>query len=426
MRKFTLLLWGVIFYIIPQQANAQETGLFGPLFSQMDSLERDEFLSNLDSLLSGNFTDGDGNLIIGSLGDSLTSTGVIDSLNIMMGGTNPIANIDSLMNQWGAGRDSLTNLFSSGGIDSLSRDTLLGQFDLTSGVWNTNVDSLGGLFTDYRDSLNLGNGISTDGLPSPGIGTIFNDLNTSLDTTATSGLGGFEDVIDDLFSSALFTNLEIAYGRKQTDVGYYGQSYQTGLEATQLVRVGSVPSFDKLWESRWHAMASWTPEEFLTGGGDPTSTNINKDEFAPFVLEFEFASMYNPGFSFGSTAGARVITSLGMEFATYVPAHVDPSNPGSADNVGYTTGFGPQVGTGFATRFGKLTSYATGTFALGRVNGSDEYAYRSMKFEAGTRFGDAINVRYSVGQQDWASDSNKRVNTRQQFTIGLLTDSLFK
>ena len=425
MRKFTLLLWGVIFYAIPQ-INAQETGLFGSLFSQMDSLERDEFLSNLDSLLSGNFTDDDGNLIIGSLGDSLTSTGVVDSLNIMMGDTNQIANLDSLMNQWSEGHDSLTTLFASDGLDSLSRDTLLGQFDFTNGVWNTNVDSLGGIFTDYQDSLNLGNGISTDGLPSPGIGNIFNDLNGSLDSTATTGLGGFEDVINDLFSSALFTNLEIAYGRKEANVEYYGQTYQTGLEATQLVRVGSVPSFDKLWESRWHAMASWTPEEFLTGGGDPTLTNINKDGFAPFVLEFEFASMYNPGFSFGSTAGARVITSLGMEFATYAPAHIDASKPHSLDNVGYTTGFGPQIGTGFATRFGKLTSYATGTFALGRVNGADAYAYRSMKFEAGTRFGDAINVRYSVGQQDWALDANKRVNTRQQFTIGLLTDSLFK
>lgn len=424
MRKFTILIWGIFAFSFTQ-INAQESGLFGSLYGQMDSIERQSFLGNLDSLLSGDFTDDSGELILGNLGNGIIDSGVIDSLNSLRDGSNPISDLDALTSEWGAGRDTLSGFLAGNGIDSTGQADLLGQFDITNSNWDMNTDSLGDIFDDYQDDLDPGSEVNIDGPPSPGIGNIFNDLNNSLDTTATSGLGGFSSVINDLFNSSLFTDLEIAYGRKKADVGYYGTGYSTGMESTQVVRIGSVPSFDKLWESRWSASASWTPEEFLTGGGDPTSTPTNEGGFSPLVFDFEFASMYNPGFSFGNIAGARVITSLGMEMSTYAPAHIDPSLQRTANNVGYTTGFGPQVGTGFATRVGQVTSYAMGTFALGRVNGAG-YDYQSMKFEAGTRFGDKINLRYSVGQQDWSLDANKRVNTRQQFTVGVLTSSLFK
>ncbi len=64
--------------------------------------------------------------------------------------------------------------------------------------------------------------------------------------------------------------------------------------------------------------------------------------------------------------------------------------------------------------------------SYGQVANCPDHNYRSYKFEAGARFGKSINLRYSVGKQNWAQLDNKQVNTKQQFTIGLLTSSLFK
>jgi len=402
--------------------------MFSSVLTQLDSSERTNFFSNLDTLLFANFSDTTQNfdgVNFGNLGDSLVLSGVTDSLTNLITGDNPFGHIDSLSSQWTHGSDSLSGLFGTAGLDSLDIDSILTQYGNVNDVWNDRLGEINESFDDHQDNFDLYGNISLDGPPPAGIDSLFNDLTVSLDENPGAGLGGFGQVINDLFSSDLFTDLEIAYGRKDAAVSYYNRDYHAALDRTQVIRVGSVPSFSRLWEARWHFGISWTPEDVRLNT-DVNDPNHDADGFVPLTYDADFAAMFDPGFNFGDRLSARVITSLGMEVGTYAPAHRDPNRPASLNNVGNTTGYGPQVGTGFTTTYGAVTSYAMGTMSYGQVANCPEHTYRSYKFEAGARFGKSVNLRYSLGKQNWAEHDNKEVNTRQQFTIGLLTSSLFK
>lgn len=427
MRKQILLLGVLGLFICPTITNAQDFGLFNSVLTQLDSSDRSDFLSNLDTLLFTNLSDTTNNfdgVNFGNLGDSLALSGVTDSLTELLQGDDPFGHIDSLSSQWTHGADSLGNCLAAMGLDSFDIDSILDQYDIVNDIWDDRNSEMNELFDDHQNNFNLYGNISLEGSPPAGIDSLFDNLNGALDENPGVGLGGFGQVINDLFSSQLFTDLEIAYGRKNASVSYYRNDYESPLDRTQVIRVGSVPSFARLWEARWHFGISWTPEDVRLNT-DVNDLNYDADGFVPLTYDADFAAMYNPGFSFSDQLSARVITSLGMEIGTYAPAHRDPSRPRTMNNQGNVTGYGPQVGTGFSTTYGALTSYALGTMSYGQVANCPDHNYRSYKFEAGARFGKSINLRYSVGKQNWAHLDNKEVNTRQQFTVGLLTSSLF-
>ncbi len=233
---------------------------------------------------------------------------------------------------------------------------------------------------------------------------------------------GIQAVFDQIFDESLFSSLEIAYGRKEAMVTYYGTDKLASMENVQVVRVGTVPEFDQLFEPYWSGTISWTDNNFgfVTGGEGQTITN----SFNPFVMEGEFGVMFNPGLTIGGIPNSRVITRLGVEAAAYMPAHIDPYNEKSLSNVGKTTACAPQLGTGYEITVGDLTTWILGTVSYGFTSNCP-YPYSNVRFEAGARFGNAVNVRYSLGQQNWADGDNKRVQTRNQFTVGLIIDELF-
>ena len=120
----------------------------------------------------------------------------------------------------------------------------------------------------------------------------------------------------------------------------------------------------------------------------------------------------------------RLYTSIGMEAAAYMPSHIEVGAPGSAGSrVGKTTGYGPQVGVGFTAGYENVIFYSYGTVAHGAIIESDDYRYNSMTINAGFRFGNTLNVRYSYGDYAWAPDGNKTAQL-SRFTVGIIIDDL--
>ena len=396
----------------PNSSYAQDFGLLNDLMNQLNQSQRTDFSDKLQ------------NSDLGNLGDGLQGSGVMDSLNTLTGSaTNPIGDLNDISEAWGAGNDFLGDLIDSTNNDTLNIDGLLGEYNNVNGVWNQNVDSLTNIFDQYGG--NLGDGGSLDDPPGQAFDSTGSFLN-NLDTVSAGGLGGtrFNNILNQLFSRNMFSDLELAYGQKTATSGFYQQSNSNSNEI-QVVRVGSVPSFQNAWESRWHAATSFTDETTTTS---PDGTVTTQKDYKALVLDFDYAIMYNPGFSFGSLS-FRYMSGLGIESAMYVPSFADGSTARSAARVGRSTGFAPQLSTGFSLTQGDITTYAIASAAYGSVVNGNGNEYSSFKFEAGVRYSNLINVRYSVGEQNWTanlSGNGKRVNTSSQFTIGLILDSMFR
>ena len=419
MKNFVQLIIAALLLLITSfTVGAQVDPILGSILNQLDSNQRADYFTNL------NGTDLDG------LGDGLDDSGVIDSLINLIDGDNPIANLDSLPEEWMGGRDFLTELIDSTNRDTLNIDAMLGGFDHVNGEWNNNFDSLGGIFDNYSDELMGGtDGLDVDDPPGQDFDSLFSQIQ--YDTFSNGGVGGerFGEIVNNLFNKDLYTDLELAYGQKSAGILFYDEENSNKNEI-QVVRVGSVPSFSTLWESRWHASGSFTNATTTT---NPDGTPNTTSGFNPLVMDFDYAIMYNPGFSFGGTS-FRYISGVGIEAAMYAPSHSSTATNTNARNsrIGNTTGYGPQLSTGFSLTQGDLTTYAIASVAYGSVVCGEmlDHNYSSIKYEAGIRYSNLINVRYAVGEQSWtadlADDTGKRVRTRQQFTVGLILDTLFQ
>jgi len=407
-------------------SHAQIAGDFTDLLEQADSTQRADFLSMLEEM--------DVDLV--DLNDSLNNSGVQAGLRDLLQGENPIMDLDSLMEEWSVGRGLLFDGLNDAGTDSLEIDSVMGTFDHINDTWNENVVDLSTLFDEYSDDINDVNDpnnpldiIVTDP-KTDGLDSLEFDLEDALENTEVN-TGGLSDVIGQMFDEDLFSQFEIAYGRKAANIRYYDSSYELTMEDLQVLRIGTVPTFTADWEARWHMSGSWTGDENTGQIGNTEITSQAEDESIvnPLTIDCDFAFMYNPRIAWfngnaNEIVNIRLMTSLGVEVATYVPDHINPNIAHTMDNVGFTTSCGPQVGTGFSVATGSIVLYTLGTVSYGVV-GNSTYNYTSMNFSAGVRFGNAINIRYSKGHQNWAPDKRKRVNTLQQVTVGVILDELF-
>ncbi|PJA50288.1 MAG: hypothetical protein CO171_02540 [Syntrophobacterales bacterium CG_4_9_14_3_um_filter_49_8] len=74
---------------------------------------------------------------------------------------------------------------------------------------------------------------------------------------------------------------------------------------------------------------------------------------------------------------------------------------------------------------GPLTIYSLATVAHGGVfHAVLPYRYNAMRFEAGMRFGNIINVRYSTGHVTWQDNDNRRADIKNQVTVGIILQEL--
>jgi hypothetical protein len=144
-----------------------------------------------------------------------------------------------------------------------------------------------------------------------------------------------------------------------------------------------------------------------------------EEGFHPLLLRGDYAMMATPRIGRWGNTSFRMISSLGLEFGTYAPAHRDYAPPLTTYNVGFATGFGPQVGGGFAMTTGQLVIYSLTTACYGKTLGS-KYDYLSRQIETGMRFGNVINVRYSTGHISWQELDNRRASIRHQLTVGII------
>jgi len=234
-------------------------------------------------------------------------------------------------------------------------------------------------------------------------------------------------IVDELLDPFLFPSIEMATGVKQTSVKYYQSEGLYSTEPLLTVRLGTAPIFDRRFTTRWSIAGSWNTDT------DPASIRLNASEYVndqvikkgnnPVLIDGDFALMYNPGIRLASIANARLLTSLGMELGTYVPAHQSglvSSNQRVSPNKGFTTSCAAQMGTGLSYQLPGFSVYVLGTIAFGSVINSPDYVYRSRKLTTGILLGPSVSIRYSTGRQQWAPNDNKTASTLHEFTIGLV------
>ena len=536
MNKLLLLIITIFgLTLVSQKANAQ-WDLFSDLLNQTDNTVYNQFINNLGILdTTWNVNQVDGNELLNEHYDLLNNPlpgGVLDSTYLF--------GLD-------AGLDTLLDRLPGFGLAGSDADTLLGELDEIQDIFGSNFDSLGGLFGQYQDSLRFDSAnwnviiIDFDNLTDEHYDVLQDTLGMVLGTTSPSNPNNFANLIDKLFDPISFPDLELAFGVQNGDFKYWGEEYSTD---AKVIRIGSVPRFDKEAdqcnyptpilpiEARWHVMASWNGgERTLSSASDATGAREEGDKggFNPLMFYGDFAMMATPrigawgntsfrlitslGMEFGTYAPAhrdyrppsvprfdkeadqcnyptpilpiearwhvmaswnggertlssasdatgareegdkggfnplmfygdfammatprigawgntsfRLITSLGMEFGTYAPAHRDYRPPFTSFNKGFATGFGPQAGAGFAMTTGQLVIYSIATMAEGDVvRCALPYRYNSRRLEVGMRYGNIINVRCTTGKMSWQENDNRRANINHQVTVGIILSEL--
>ncbi|MDO8366878.1 MAG: hypothetical protein Q7T20_08790 [Saprospiraceae bacterium] len=399
--------------------SAQDWSDFDILLSQMDSMQRIEYLNNLSTLL--NITNQ----------STYNFNSALDSLNATLYGPNPAdPAIEAMLPS-----DSVLSIYLSsylGGSNFGTEDSLsfMGELDIFNGVWNAENDSLYNSFDSYQNLIN-----SPPVLPNtyPGstwhenVGALISNQGSTFLTTPALGAGGIEGLLDKLFDPTLFNRFEIFAGIQHAKTNYYGLSETV---TAPVFGVRTVEHFKSEWEPRWRVQSSWFNNE--TGVIDNETITQQNTGFSPFIINGSFEIMYNPNLVPGSSGvPVRLLTMLGIEAGTYVPAHRNPSYPASLNNEGFTTGWGPVIGTGVSSTMGDLTIYALGTVAYGDViNGPNaiisNYRWRSNRLEAGILYANAVTVRYeNTLSSNWAFDGNKHARFHQ-VTVGLPTTGLFR
>lgn len=465
-----LLAMAIMALTLCSHKAAAQTGtgpwdLLSDLLEQMDNSTNENFFNNFEDL--------NGDWSIDPNGNNETLNGLFDEL-----GNNPFptGTLDpSFLGAWAPGADLLDNGLDGFGLNLSDEDTIFGAFNNVQDIFATNFDSLGGLYGQYQDSVMFGNPewevqiINFDGLVDGQMGILQDTFDMFVDPDIANGTGDVAGLLGSLFSASLFPDLEIAFGLQEADYSYWGSDYTA---QAKVIRVGSVPRFDQNTvicqhytsfpiEARWHMQASWINQEIVTLDGDygtytgniignqdipgnsivlegdgnvapPPSNNGQgisgnaialgaQDNFTPMQFSADFAIMTAPNLGRLGNTSFRLITSLGIEAGTYAPAHRDYNPIRTSRNKGFATGYGPQFGAGFSMTRGALLIYTIGTVSQGEtLRCALPYGYNSRRFEAGIRYADIINVRYSTAYVSWQPNENRVARVNNQFTVGLI------
>lgn len=416
----------LIFSAVSVNAQVGSWGLFADLMNQINGGDNQSFNNNLNGLGGGAGTDLSG------------ANEAFDGLFDVLGNDMPAGGFDESYNDvWGAGFGLLSGSLPDSGLDIGSQDTILGAFSNISGIFQGNSDSLGGAFGQYENEFRFDTEnwdvVIVDGEPLAQ--SNFNQLENNFDMNVNpDDPASIADIIGSLFNADLFPDLEIAFGIQESSLKYWGMGYRAD---AKVIRVGSVPRFNQGGgisqqfqlpvEARWHVQASWLSRDDVRSQGDANLSDAldEFDGFSPLLFRGDFAMMATPVVGSTGNLTFRFITSLGMEAGTYAPAHKNFNGRHRAENQGFATGFGPQVGTGFSVTAGQLTMYSLATVARGDTfKSASPYRFSSRQIEAGIRFGNIINVRYSQGMSTWQPDDNRYAAVEHQVTIGIILQEL--
>lgn len=402
------------------KAGAQNWSSFGYVLSQMDSDQRAGFLSNLDSVQLHWNT------------DSLALGSELDSLNNAIFGLNPAGNLDSLTADWTIGRDSLQNMLPGSSLGGSDPNDLLTEFDRINDLWYGNNDQIIHAFDQYQVNLTgqlPPQGASFDTLDSKhqlGLDSVNVNMLGTLTTTPTLGNGQLSNLFNQLFKTGNFNALEIFAGVMNAKGEYYSDNFS---KTAHVLGVRSVEQFDRTWEPRWAFQYSGTTEPFFRpanpndeNGG---TTSPNNSKFNPLAIDGHFSVMYNLDLGDLGNGSVTLISLLGIEVGTFCPSYREFDLPYTNNNKGFTTGFGPQIGGGFATRNGQITAYTLGTLSYGDINlGNPGYHYLSAQLEAGIRYGNHIVLKVRTGNFSWAPQEHKAFSAHQ-VTVGVPIGGLF-
>ncbi|MCG8332852.1 MAG: hypothetical protein MI974_34515 [Chitinophagales bacterium] len=411
-RIFTWIAVIALMAVLPHFASAQFWSELGPIFEQLNEEEQNNFLEQLDNLQD---SWGVGNVELNS---------IVDSLNNDLTIFDPTAPIDSMLEAWDAGRDSLSSILGNSELSSLDSLAVMQEYDGINAIWELNLDSLNTILEQYQDGSEYNAGWLDEavirfevfsGLWTQTFEQLEKSLLEGLDSTEPVGLGNMPSFMDTLFSSMF--DLEIAFGQLGADIRFYNEAYNA--QAMEF-RVGSVPRFDDVFEARWHVQASYfTATEEVLHEVSSLPEGLNALQY-----QGNFSVMYNPVIgSIGHNGRMHLYSSLGMEVGTYVPAHVDNSRTETLERIGKTTGYGPQIGAGFVINTGDIAIYSYGTYAQGSVSNSPGYQYRATGARAGIRYGNVAHVSYQYTKSHWANSKNKYLEGNS-VTVGIILSEL--
>ena len=412
---FTMLLTLTLLGMGVNDLQAQNSPAITSLLEQVDTTKRDTFKHNLEVLLD--------DLDI----QDFQLEGVIDSFfKLDINGNTLIFGDQAFPFEWDINNLNLNEFLRNSGFSTADSLELGDQFEAVNEVWNNNLDTLGSSFDLFDGPIEFNpNAVQEgqdrydqfSGLRRQSIHILQRRLNRELGATEPGEIGNLGGLLDNAFSS-LF-NLELAFGKETAAITYYREQSE---KVANVIRVGSVPEFDRTWEAQWHLQGA-----FLRGNQQTLDENIVLEENAEILrLGGNFSCMFNPGLGRLRAGGRfRLYTSLGIEFDTYVPAHIDPLNKATIDNVGKTTGYGPQIGSGFIVGTPLATFYTYGTLSYGGVSKSPGYKYEARAVHAGVRFGHVANIRYEQGKASWAPNDRKAISY-SRITVGILLTELFR
>lgn len=439
MKFFNLLLLPLFTALLlcfsPTEAKAQPGyspwDLLADLLNQTDTQTNENFLDNFGNIDPATIDFGENNETLQQLFDELNGPfpgGMLDS---------------TYLDVWGPGFGLILDGLPGYGLSGSDEDTLLNQYGNLEDIFASNFDSLGGAFGQYQDSLLAGTNdwdivvIGLDDLTNESAGALQDTFDMVFGNTTPNGPGDIDGIIGQLFDVVAFPDLELAFGMQEASLKYWDNPYD---ERARVLRVGSVPRFDQdvdncnyatiavPIEARWHVQASWTGEAPpASPATDPGQAAAHHGgDFNPLLFSGDFAMMATPTIGTLGNTRFKLITSLGMEFGTYAPAHRDYNAPFTSGNQGFATGFGPQAGSGFAFSTGPLTVYSIGTIVIGgeMLRCGPAYRYNSTRFESGIRYGNIINVRYSTGKFSWQPNDNRTAKVGHQVTVGIILSEL--
>lgn len=309
------------------------------------------------------------------------------------------------------------------------------QFDAVNEIWDENLPELGSALDDYGDDLEFDPDAIDTGYDKfeGSSGKWEQQFNSPLKVIVTNVHeryargdkqgSGMERILDNLFDSSY--DLELAFGTFTGERQFWWFNFPVQARA---FRVATVPQFERIWETRWSVEAAYFGEPGMQESPELVDPERN---FRPLMYTTSYAFMYNPVLAGGGNSGVsmRLYSSLGLELGTYAPGYVIPDLPSTFDNVGNTTGWGPQIGAGVVLNAGPLTFYSYGTMAHGAVHNAPDYRFTSKTVNAGLRLNKLLNVMYTNGYSNWGfgnkGEDNKYI-TYNRFTVGLILADLIR
>lgn len=399
-KLFTFLLFiGALFFV--NVLHAQDLKVYAPLFKSFNKSERIQFLATLRSLT-------DKIQVADQLQEDL-----FEDLRNGLPLSNPTEGIDSLLQAWSAGRMELSTILSGNPseFDSLEISAILGGYDQANAAWLQNLKSIQTGFTEFKDSLQVDSAIISEAEATYKYASIA--METSLDLQYQAFTNEFlsisnhsnerswDKIVDNLLND--FGALEIGAGFQSLFARYYEEAPDS--TTAMLVRFGSAPDYNKLWGAEWSVWAS-----FKGNSTNQSNENLKQSNngFQSLLAGGNVSFQFRPEVPF--TKGVmRLITGVGANVGTYMPARINPNKPASFNNQGKTTGFGPEVRLGFAVDLGKVSFYGYSNRSKGYVLRCPDFPFDSWQVVSGIQW-EALHLRLLRGYTSWAKGDNRNAS----------------